>query len=146
MEVFLQQKRFWAPRTCVDDGKQPTILMFFWKDIAQKRNFIYFKQFHSFLRETRTNLFCETSGGSMSKKSFEEALESLEQITRELENGDLSLEKSLKKFDEGIKLAELCNHKLEEAQQKVDLLLKKDGKLVSVPFINSGAAPDEDDA
>lgn len=81
----------------------------------------------------------------MSKKSFEEALESLEQITHELENGDLSLEKSLKKFDEGIKLAELCNHKLEEAQQKVDLLLKKDGKLVSVPFIAAGAAPDEDD-
>ncbi len=81
----------------------------------------------------------------MSKKSFEEALESLEQITQELENGDLSLEKSLKKFDEGIKLAELCNQKLEEAQQKVDLLLKKDGKLVSVPFVPSGAAPDEDD-
>jgi exodeoxyribonuclease VII small subunit len=82
----------------------------------------------------------------MSKKSFEEALESLEQITRELENGDLSLEKSLKKFDEGIKLAEYCNHKLEEAQQKVDLLLKKDGKLVSVPFMPTGAASEADDA
>ncbi|MFA7383532.1 MAG: exodeoxyribonuclease VII small subunit [Desulfurivibrionaceae bacterium] len=82
----------------------------------------------------------------MSKKSFEEALESLEQITRELETGNLSLEKSLKKFDEGIKLAELCNHKLEEAQQKVDLLLKKDGRLTSVPFIVPDAATDEDDA
>jgi len=81
----------------------------------------------------------------MSKKSFEEALESLEQITMELENGGLSLEKSLKKFDEGIKLAELCNHKLEEAQQKVDLLLKKDGKLTSVPFIVPDTAPDEED-
>ena len=82
----------------------------------------------------------------MSKKSFEEALESLEQITRELENGDLSLEKSLKKFDEGIKLAELCSQKLEEAQQKVDLLLKKDGRLISVPFTNPDSARDEDDA
>ena len=81
----------------------------------------------------------------MSKKSFEEAMESLEQITQELEDGDLSLEKSLKKFDEGIRLAEFCNHKLEEAQQKVDLLLKKDGKLVSVPFISPGTALDEDD-
>lgn len=81
----------------------------------------------------------------MSKKTFEEALESLEQITRELENGDLSLEKSLKKFDEGIKLAELCNQRLEEAQQKVDLLLKKDGRLVSVPFNNSGAAADDEE-
>lgn len=82
----------------------------------------------------------------MSKKSFEEAMEALEQITQELENGDLSLEKSLKKFDEGIKLAEFCNHKLEEAQQKVDLLLKKDGKFVSEPFISSGTAPAEDEA
>jgi len=81
----------------------------------------------------------------MSKKSFEEALASLEQITLELENGDLSLEKSLKKFDEGIKLAELCNHKLEEAQQKVDLLLKKDGRLVNVPFNTSGPALAEDE-
>ena len=80
----------------------------------------------------------------MSKKSFEEALESLEQITRELENGDLSLEKSLKKFDEGIKLAELCNHKLEEAQQRVDLLLKKDGRLVIVPFNLPSTPPDEE--
>ena len=81
----------------------------------------------------------------MSKKSFEEAMESLEQITQALEDGDLSLEKSLKKFDEGIRLAEFCNHKLEEAQQKVDLLLKKDGKLVSAPFISSGTTLDEDD-
>ncbi|HCC55194.1 MAG TPA: exodeoxyribonuclease VII small subunit [Desulfobulbaceae bacterium] len=81
----------------------------------------------------------------MSKKSFEEAMKSLEQITRVLEDGDLSLEKSLKKFDEGIRLAEFCNHKLEEAQQKVDLLLRKDDKLVSVPFISSGTALDEDD-
>ncbi|MBU2538470.1 MAG: exodeoxyribonuclease VII small subunit [Proteobacteria bacterium] len=80
----------------------------------------------------------------MSKKSFEEALESLEQITKDLENGDLSLEKSLKKFDEGIKLAELCNQKLEEAQQKVDLLLKKDGKLINVPFIASNTSSDEE--
>lgn len=80
----------------------------------------------------------------MSKKSFEEALESLEQITKDMENGELSLEKSLKKFDEGVKLAELCNQKLEEAQQKVDLLLKKDGKLISVPFIASNTSSDEE--
>jgi len=70
----------------------------------------------------------------MVKKSFEEALALLEEITRELEDGELSLEKSLKKFDEGIKLAEFCGHKLEEAQKHVDILLKKEGKIVSVPF------------
>ncbi|MDF1578933.1 MAG: exodeoxyribonuclease VII small subunit [Desulfurivibrionaceae bacterium] len=62
----------------------------------------------------------------MAKKNFEEALAKLERITEELESGDLSLEESLKKFDEGVKLAEFCNHKLDEAQQKVNILLKKD--------------------
>ncbi|MFZ5775593.1 MAG: exodeoxyribonuclease VII small subunit [Thermodesulfobacteriota bacterium] len=70
----------------------------------------------------------------MSKKSFEEALASLEQIAGELENGELSLEKSLKRFEEGVRLAEFCSRRLDEAQQKVDLLLKKDGNLDAVPF------------
>jgi exodeoxyribonuclease VII small subunit len=70
----------------------------------------------------------------MAKQKFEEALARLEQITRELEEGDLPLEESLKIFDEGIKLAELCNRKLDEAQKKVDLLLRKDGGLTAVPF------------
>jgi exodeoxyribonuclease VII small subunit len=77
----------------------------------------------------------------MAKKSFEDSLEKLEQITSELEDGDLSLEKSLKKFDEGVKLAEYCNKKLEDAQKKVDLLLNKNGELTAVPFesaTNSG--------
>ncbi|MFO7604871.1 MAG: exodeoxyribonuclease VII small subunit [Desulfurivibrionaceae bacterium] len=62
----------------------------------------------------------------MAKKNFEESLAKLERITEELESGDLTLEESLKKFDEGVKLAEFCNHKLDEAQQKVNILLKKD--------------------
>ena len=71
----------------------------------------------------------------MAKKiSFEEALARLEDIARELEAGELSLEESLKKFDEGVKLAAFCNEKLEEAQQRVDLLLKKGGTLAAVPF------------
>jgi exodeoxyribonuclease VII small subunit len=48
----------------------------------------------------------------MKKKSFEEALAQLEQITKALEEGDLSLEESLKYFDEGVQLAEQCNSKL----------------------------------
>ena len=70
----------------------------------------------------------------MAKKTFESALARLEQITEELENGELSLDVSLKKFDEGIKLADFCNTKLSEARTKVDILLEKDGKLVSQPF------------
>ena len=70
----------------------------------------------------------------MAKRSFEESLEKLEQITEELESGSLSLEESLKKFDEGVKLADYCNQKLQEAQQRVNLLLKKNGHLQEVPF------------
>ncbi len=70
----------------------------------------------------------------MAKKTFESALTRLETITDELEAGDLSLEKSLKKFDEGIALVEYCNQTLEEAKSRVDLLLKKDGQLTTTPF------------
>ena len=70
----------------------------------------------------------------MAKKSFESALARLEQITDELESGELSLEASLKKFDEGIKLAEFCSTRLTEARTKVELLLEKNGKLETEPF------------
>ena len=71
---------------------------------------------------------------AMKKKSFEDALEKLEKITQELEEGDLSLEESLKHFDEGVKLAEFCNSKLSDAQKKVEILLKKEGSLEPVDF------------
>ncbi len=70
----------------------------------------------------------------MAKKTFEAALSRLEEIARELEDGELSLENSLKRFDEGIKLADFCNKKLTEAKTKVEILLKKDGGLSSEPF------------
>ena len=70
----------------------------------------------------------------MAKKTFEQALAKLEQITAELEAGDLSLEKSLDKFNEGVELVQFCNSRLDEAKSRVDLLLKKDGELVAVPF------------
>jgi len=79
----------------------------------------------------------------MAKKSFEDSLEQLEKITNELEQGDLSLEKALKKFDEGIKLAEYCNRKLEDAQKKIDILLNKNGTLKSVPFETSEQSPED---
>jgi len=70
----------------------------------------------------------------MKKKSFEEALEKLEKITRDLEEGDIPLEDSLKYFDEGVKLADYCNSKLNDAQKKVEILLKKNGGREPVPF------------
>ena len=77
----------------------------------------------------------------MAKKTFESALSRLEKITEELEQGDLSLDASLKKFDEGIQLTEFCNAKLTEARTKVEILLEKNGKLEAEPF----EEPDLDD-
>lgn len=70
----------------------------------------------------------------MVKKTFEEALGKLEKLTAQLEEEGVGLEASLKKFDEGIKLAEFCNRKLDDAQKKVNILLKKEGDLISEPF------------
>ena len=70
----------------------------------------------------------------MAKRTFENALSKLDQITEELEAGELGLDKSLKKFDEGVKLVEFCNDRLEEARSRVELLVKKNGRLETVPF------------
>ena len=61
---------------------------------------------------------------------FEEAFKRLEVIVGNLESGDLSLEESMKLFEEGIGLTEACKSRLEDAEQKIKLLLKdSDGKL-----------------
>ena len=70
----------------------------------------------------------------MAKRTFENALTKLDRITAELEQGDLGLDNSLKKFDEGVQLVKFCNEKLEEARSQVDLLLKKNDTLTTVPF------------
>ncbi len=54
---------------------------------------------------------------------FEEALKKLEESVEQLETGDLPLEKALEVFENGIKMSRLCTKKLEEAEQKVELLL-----------------------
>jgi exodeoxyribonuclease VII small subunit len=71
----------------------------------------------------------------MAEKKFEKAMQRLEEIVQGLEEGDLSLEDSLKAFEEGMKLLKFCSNKLEEAEQKVTLLIKEsDGKQAQVPF------------
>ncbi len=59
-------------------------------------------------------------------KNFEEQMESLETIVQELEKGDLSLEESVTKFEEGIKISKECNKTLEEAEKKITILVSKD--------------------
>jgi exodeoxyribonuclease VII small subunit len=67
--------------------------------------------------------------------SFEAGLERLEKIVKELEQGDLPLERALELFEEGVQLSAVCRRKLEEAENRVEILLKKsDGKLAAEPF------------
>ena len=71
----------------------------------------------------------------MAEKSFEEAMQRLEEITQNLESGDLSLEDSIDVFEEGMKLAKFCTKKLEEAEKKVTKLVKEgEGKFSQQPF------------
>lgn len=71
----------------------------------------------------------------MAEKQFEDALARLEEIVKELESGDLPLDPSLKLFEEGIKLARICNKRLEEAERRVEILLKdKAGNMIAHPF------------
>ena len=57
-------------------------------------------------------------------KSFEASLEALEQIVRELEHGDLPLEKSLELFEQGIKLSRQCQERLSQAERRIEILLR----------------------
>ena len=66
---------------------------------------------------------------------FESALKRLEEIVRKLENGDQSLDASLELFEEGIKLSRFCHSKLEQAERRVEILMKSSsGQPRAVPF------------
>lgn len=65
---------------------------------------------------------------------FEECLQRLEKIVQELEKGDVPLETSLTLFEEGMNLSSACRQELEQAEGKVEILLKKNGKLQAEPF------------
>ncbi len=70
----------------------------------------------------------------MSLPRFEESLQRLEKIVDDLEKGELSLEKALGLFEEGIALSASCRKELEAAEGKVEILLKQNGKLQPEPF------------
>jgi exodeoxyribonuclease VII small subunit len=66
--------------------------------------------------------------------SFEGCLDELEKVVKELEGGDLSLERSLELFERGMHLSETCRRQLEEAETRVEMLIRKEGKLQAEPF------------
>lgn len=66
--------------------------------------------------------------------NFEKTLAELEQLVEKMEEGDLTLEESLKYFERGIVLTKTCQQALSDAEQKVRILLEKDGKSELEPF------------
>lgn len=77
----------------------------------------------------------------MVQKTFEQSLKQLERVVQELEDGDLPLEKAIKKFEEGIQLTKFCSQKLDETEKKVSILLKNtEGQVTEKPF-----SPDNDE-
>jgi exodeoxyribonuclease VII small subunit len=69
-----------------------------------------------------------------SSPSFEACLDELEKVVKELESGDLQLEKSLELFEKGMALSESCRKQLEDAETRVEMLIRKDGKIQPEPF------------
>ncbi len=71
----------------------------------------------------------------MEKSNFETNMESLEKIVTELEKGDLNLDESISKFEDGIKISKECNKILEEAEKKITILLQEDGNIKEENFV-----------
>ena len=79
--------------------------------------------------------------------SFEAQLATLERIVRELERGDLPLEQSLDLFEQGVRLSRECQERLNEAERRIEVLLRGgDGATIAVPFESGELIEDEDDA
>ncbi len=83
------------------------------------------------------------------KLKFEDALRELEKIAMELEDGEMGLEESIKRFEKGMALAKFCHEKLEEAEQKIEILQKGgDGKAEKKPVkarVETGEIEDDGD-
>lgn len=65
---------------------------------------------------------------------FEGAMEQLEEIVRELEHGDVPLEKAIDLYQQGMKLSQLCGSKLEQVERKIEMIALEDGELRKKPF------------
>lgn len=68
--------------------------------------------------------------------NFEQSIEKLEKIAEELESGELSLDDSIKKFEDGMKLSKKCTEYLENAEKRINILIEKDGEVSEESFSN----------
>jgi exodeoxyribonuclease VII small subunit len=74
----------------------------------------------------------------MAKEKFEEAMAKLEALVRKMETGDMTLEESLKAFEEGIRLSRLCASRLDDAERRVEMLISENSKVMVQPLRENG--------
>ena len=77
------------------------------------------------------------AAGQDAKPSFETGLLELEKIVKEMEGGELPLERAIELFEKGMKLSDVCRKQLEEAETRVEILMRRGEKVVPEPFRNS---------
>ena len=71
----------------------------------------------------------------MKKQTYEESMKELEQVVKDLESGDLTLDESIKKFENGMKLSKYCSSLLEDAEKKISVLIEKEnGEFIEEKF------------
>ena len=71
---------------------------------------------------------------SKEKVNFEETIKKLELIANELETGNLNLDESVEKFEEGMKLSKECTKMLDDAEKRISILIKKDDGIIEADF------------
>ena len=85
--------------------------------------------------------------GQEQGRTFEASLEALEQIVRQLEDGDLPLDKSLELFEQGIRLSRECQERLSQAERRIEILLRDNqGRPVASPFTEASSETAESSA
>jgi len=80
------------------------------------------------------NSMAETPSDAGPAETFEASLDELEKVVKELESGDLSLERSIQLFERGVGLSDACRKQLEDAETRVEMLIRKEGKIAAEPF------------
>jgi exodeoxyribonuclease VII small subunit len=76
----------------------------------------------------------ENQDGIKPAETFEKSLDELEKVVRELEGGDLTLDRSLELFERGMVLSDACRKQLEEAETRVEVLIRNSGRMTAEPF------------
>ena len=72
------------------------------------------------------------------KINFEETMKELENIANQLEKGDLSLDESVKKFEQGMELSKKLNKVLEDSEKRINILIEKDGEISEQSYASEG--------